>query len=299
MRIKLLFILFFILSSQNVFAGHYYKTNYYPSAQDAKKIAQKSADNILDVCCSYPDKNEIEFIKQAKFSELKIRASYFPSEADLQILEGLNIKYTLILDEVFPSEKEITRINLSHISLLHILSKDFPTMGEVNAFNQFTKPVRFDILKMRLPLVEEMDVIRSFKADMIVGFYNNKVPGPGDSNFFNSLNTEKVFVVLEQFPWGIDAEGFALLTRSNLEIDPSELLMPQDVFTLNQFNALPKLTLRELGPIDSEWAINVKSIKASQILIQDRGDGELLNGVYSAALEGAKSPIVFQLSKYY
>ena len=160
-------------------------------------------------------------------------------------------------------------------------------------------PVRFDILKMRLPSVLELEVMQSFKREMTVALYNNKVPGPGEAYFLNNLDTNKVFVVLEQFPWGIDPEGFALLARAKLEIDPSEVLMPQDVFTLNQFHVLPKINLREVGSLGSEWIADVRALRALQIVVQDQGQGELLSAVYSAAFEGAKSPVIFQFGQYY
>ncbi len=288
-----------LLLSPVLLAGHYYKSPSYPSLKEARTMGQRSEANVLDVGYYYPSMKDVEALKAAKLSKIMISAGHFPDAQELAVLETLKIPYVLILDEVFPSDDDIARLNKSSITQLHIIFRDFPTMGEVLAYNQFTIPLRFDCLLMRLPSVEEMAVINSFKSETTVGFYNRMVPGPGQAAFFNNLNTKKVFVVMDQYPWGMDAEGFNLLENASLEIHPNEPLMPQDVAILNQFNVAPFISMRDVLPMTNQWLESFKAIKASKIVIQDDGTGELLKQEYTTTLAGSRSPVMFRFDSFH
>jgi len=256
-------------------------------------------DIVLDVCCRYPTKREILNVKKSGAKKLIVRGGHFPSIDQIKTIESIGIEYEILLSEVFPSDQNIIDINNSKISQLIIFSKDFPYLGEVQAFNKFSKNVRFNMTKGTFPTMEHMIVIRQFKPEITVGFYNKVPPGPGYANFFNDLNTKKVFVITEQFPYGMDAVGLNMLTNSRVEIMPEERLMSQDVPIINEIKLSTIVNLKNPYPVNNEFISLVKKVHVDKITIEDSGDGDLMSPRMTEMIENSFSPVTIKFFDFY
>tara|TARA_B100000886_G_scaffold276045_1_gene199985 strand:- start:363 stop:1235 length:873 start_codon:yes stop_codon:yes gene_type:complete len=258
-----------------------FKSFNYPNSSEVEALKRHNVKVNLEVCCFYPDLYDFMQLNKLNPASLKITSGYFPTKYQMNILDRLiGTKVIIEVSEVFPNELDHRIINESSIDQLIINSFDFPTAGEVNTYNQFKKNVRFNITKREYPLPRHMKHIKNLKNDFTVGFYNPVPPGPGYANFFNDLKTNKVFVIVDKFPYGMDAVGINMLTKSKIEIRPNERLMPQDLEVINAIRLESLVVLTDQYPLDNEFFKNLLSIKNKNIQLQDNGTGDLLNDEY-------------------
>ena len=258
-----------------------FKSFSYPTSQDVTKLQAHEGSINLEICCSYPDLYDYMKLNKLNINELKITAGFFPTKYQMDILDRLSeAKVIIEVSEVFPGPMHHRVINESNIHQLIINSYDFPTAQEVNTYNQFKKQFRLNITKREYPLPRHMKHIKKLKEEFTVGFYNPVPPGPGYANFFNDLKTNKVFVIVEQFPYGMDAVGINMLKKSKIEIRPDERLMPQDVEVLNEIKLESTVVLKDQAPLDTEYFDSLLKIESKKIELHDDGTGELMSEEY-------------------
>ena len=253
----------------------------YPNAAEVETLKLHNSAIKLEICCYFPDLKDYIELRKLKLSELRITSGYFPTKYQMDILDRLlDTKVTIEVSEVFPNSMDHQIINNSNLGHLIINSYDFPTAQEVETYNKFKKSVRFNITRREYPLPKHMKHIKKLKEDFTVGFYNPVPPGPGYANFFNDLKTNKVFVIVDKFPYGMDAVGINMLTKSKIEIRPNERLMPQDVKVINQIKLQSLIVLKDQYPLNEDFFSSMLSINGKKLELQDNGSGDLLNEEY-------------------
>ena len=258
-----------------------FKTFSYPNAAEVGVLKSHDVPIELEVFGYYPDIYDYVQLNKLNLTELKIIAGYFPTKYQMDILDRLiKTKVTIEVSEVFPGPIDHQVINESNIELLVINSFDFPTAEEVGTYNKFKKGVRFNITRREYPLPKHMKHIKKLNKEFTVGFYNPVPPGPGYANFFNDLETNKVFVIVDQFPYGMDAVGINMLTKSKIEIMANERLMPQDVEVMNQIRLESHVVLVDQYPLNEEFFSSMLSIESMSIELLDNGSGDLLSEEY-------------------
>ena len=269
-----------------------FKTFSYPNAQEVEMLKVHDTGINLEVCCYYPDLYDYMQLKKLNLQTIKITSGYFPTKYQMNILDRLvGTKVIIEVSEVFPNERDHQIINNSNIDNLIINSFDFPTADEVQTYNKFKKNLRFNITKREYPLPRHMKHIKKLNKDFTVGFYNPVPPGPGYANFFNDLKTNKVFVIVDKFPYGMDHVGINMLTKSKIEIMANERLMPQDVETMNKIELDSLVVLKDQYPLNEEFFSSMLSIEKMNIVIEDNGAGSLLSEEYDEVFSRAKNLI--------
>lgn len=269
-----------------------FRSFYYPTANDVEILNAHKSDINLEVCCFFPNLYDFVQLNKLNVSSLKIMAGAFPTSYDMKMLDRLvGTKIIIEVSEVFPSEYDHQIINKSNIDELIINSKDFPTIEEVQAYNGFKKHVRLNILRREYPLPRHMKNIKKLKQEFTVGFYNPVPPGIGYANFFNDLKTNKVFVIVDKFPYGDDYKGINSLTNSKIEIRPYERLMPQDVEQINKIKLESLVVLKDQDPLNDEFFKRMLSISDKKIELEDNGSGDLLNEEYDEFYSRAQNEV--------
>ena len=263
----------------------------YPNKAEAEKLMAHDREVSLSVCCYYPDIYDYVQLKKINLKQLKITAGYFPTKAEMDVLDRLKANVIIEVSEVYPNSMDHRIVNESNLSQLIINSYDFPTHSEVMTYNQFKKNVRLNITRREYPLPKHMKHIKKLKEDFTVGFYNPVPPGPGYANFFNDLKTNKVFVIVDKFPYGMDAVGINMLEKSQIEIRPDERLMPQDVKIMNEIKIETLVVLHDQLPIDEDFLSSLVSIEGKKIILEDNGSGELLKPHYQDIFSTSSSEI--------
>jgi len=269
-----------------------FKSFYYPTASDVDQLKAHDSDINLEVCCYYPSLSDYIQLNKLNIRSLKITAGTFPTSYEMKILDRLiGTKVIIEVSEVFPGSIDHQIINKSNIEELIINSYDFPTSDEVQAYNGFKKHVRLNILRRKYPLPKHMKHIKKLKKEFTVGFFNRIPPGIGYANFFNDLKTNKVFVIVEKFPYGTDYEGINLLTKSKIEIRANERLMPQDVEQINKIKIDSLVVLKDQYPLTDEFFQRMLSITDKKVELEDNGSGDLLNEEYDQFYSRAQNEV--------
>ena len=277
-----------------------FKSFYYPNADDVVKLKAYDAELNLEVCCYFPDMYDYMHLKKLNLKKLKITAGYFPTSFQMKLLDRLSeTKIEIEVSNVFANEMDHQIINNSKLASLIINSDEYLTKEEVDSYNHFKKDVRINILKREYPLPKHMKFLKMLNPKFTVGFFNKVPPGPGYANFFNDLKMNKVFVIVEQFPYGMDAVGINMLTQSKIEIMADEKLMPQDVEIINQIKIESTILLKDQYPLNDEFFNSLLGIKGKIISLEDNGTGDLLTDKYDEILSQSESEISFKFPRLF
>ena len=269
-----------------------FKSAYYPTTEEVTQLISHGGEISMEICCYYPDMYDYMRLKKLNLKSLKVTAGYFPTKYQMNLLDRLSdTKVSIEVSEVFPNEMDHRILNESNVDLVIINSNEYPTAEEVGTYNKIKKNVRINFLHREYPLPKHMKHIKKLNNDFTVAFFNKVPPGPGYANFFNDLKTNKVFVIIEQFPYGMDAVGINMLTKSKIEVIPNEKLMPQDVEILNQIKLETMVSLKDQYPLNEEFFNSLLSIEGKLIKLEDNGTGDLLDDQYDDIFSQGRSKI--------
>lgn len=252
-----------------------YEAFDYLNKNEIQKLKSLGEEIVLKVCCYYPTQSDLENLKQLSAKRIIIEAGHLPYKNEINILDKIGTKIEIHVAEIFPGNEDIVNLNASQIDQIKIISRDWPMLGEVTAFNQITRPLRFDILKKEWPTEEHMVVIRQFKEEIEVGFHTRMLPGPGYANFFNSLRSAKVFVQ-DEHPWPMDPDYMALYDKTRIEVATYEFMYKRDLDIINRFENIIDVELFNAWPLNNEMMSNIKGFGGRKLLIHDDGYGNLL-----------------------
>lgn len=268
---KLLILFLFAISLQAQSLEYHFNLDTYPTPSESMNYIKADPVN-FNVCCRYPNEDEIKLLNELNLKSLNIQAGFFPSEGEMNILNQYSGKYSIELSEVFPSEADFKRLNPSKISQLIINSRDFLTLGEAVAFNNFKINVRVNINHKEYPLPKHMKILKLLNSHFTVAFKNRVLPGVGYANFFNALKTKKVFTSVDKFPYGEDYLGVNSLSNSTIEIFSNEYLYLQDVDQINKMKISKVIHLGDQSPYTGVTIDLIKNIEANKVYLKGFDD---------------------------
>ena len=272
---------------QAVAFDYYSEFDSFPSSKELLKL-KNNGQVAISICCSYPSKEQLNTLKTFKISIVKFRVGHFPSDLEMEALNSYQGSYSLEMSEVFPSKRDHKLINNSKITQLTINSRDFLTKGEAIAINGFGKNVRININHPEYPLPRHMRILKLLKKTFTVSFRNRVAPGIGYANFFNDLQTKKIFRIVNEYPYGEDYIGVNALTNSSLEFLMDDFLTELDVEQFNKMKIGKKLMLGNQLPYNNDKIELINSIEGSQVYLGTYG----LTPMLLDLLKKAKSTII-------